>query len=314
MIGFIAIQDIKVRHKKVSVTKRAVLRDEESGATKIFSDHGKINVIVQTVSYKSSIKVNIITENSDIIPKSEANFSVINVHIETGVCAFDFKLTTTCQNESCAAFYVLVSYINQEEKVIYILSMPLVSYSKYNIKTGQSNEECCLHLSLHTFQSEMPVNGLLDMKDNNSILNVELKRDDICYFDIVQHPNVVSSCNTSQVAVAAVSDIIAFQLSDDTEFCTGGECLNSLYTRITWIYQWIITAGDHKVITTVRLARSFSQITNEWITSSETISMHSNSSTRSRGQLEKQNRHHELTFEEIDLEMEFMRDNGIIKK
>ena len=285
--AYMTLQDIKIRNGNLSTS--GIVRDNETGVTKIFYERGKINVIVQTINYNHSIAANIISNKWEIIPKTKdvANFSLINVHKKTGICAFNFVLKTTCQKECCTAFYLIVSYVNLENEVVYIASMPMASYSKYNIKSSQQNNEAlCSFLSMHSFQSKIPINGKIDLKDGNNILVCELKRDDICYYDVTQHRDVPWFCNKSQVTIDAVTDIVAFRLSGNTLWEPPKRVAPS-YTAISWIYQWIINAGDHDAVATVKVARYYSYILCEWVSNSSVIQLHSSCAARTRGQLEK---------------------------
>jgi hypothetical protein len=303
-----SLQDIKIRSKDKSVVKKSIVRDDLSGVVKLFSEHGRTNVIVQTVGYSRLIEAKIISDNLENVVKQKtmADFSSVTIDENTGICSFDFLLTTTSQNHGCTSFYLLVSYVNNKDQTIYVASMPLISYSKYNIKTTQSNLEMYSFVSTHTFQSASQSCANFSSEGLISLLTSEFQRDSLCYYVVqMNHRDTKCAYKPAQFVIDAIRDITATD-------CEGifiwqpERYFTSSYQSITWLYQsWILFGCNHNILSTITTTRSCA---NEWIAIHSCIKMFSLSSARSQGQLTKRKRKNCITSEvECNLEAELCR-------
>jgi hypothetical protein len=252
---FICFYDVprRVLSKKPHLT--SIKRDISSGVTKIFSGCGRLCAIVQTKDYKSSIDINIISSNGELVDKSFLKTShVVKVDPVSGVCFFDFLFTTSSQNLKSVIFHMIVSWQNNNNSMSFLISSPFAAYSKCNVPISIETE-IVAYLSVHVV--------VLNIKNNSTALSCylitlreEIRGDSLSYF-VFRQQYTMEHKKIYLVATNVSHDII----SNTHQVLSPQHMAIQSYSHILLLKHSLVKEMDKDVVITISIDPTESMVT-----------------------------------------------------
>jgi hypothetical protein len=204
---FLSLVDGSSEQKRRNVNQKSILMDTTNGAVKVFNDRTSINCTVQTKNFSTGFDVNIMTNTGVIVDKQYFNIkgNMGRLNATQSICHFKLKFGVSCQTMKCTYFTVFASWFNEESSVTFVLSVPLVVFSKYNISANQINSEVCSFLSLCSFQGRFS-NCLSFLVDNFDEIHRHVCRENMYSFLVYQnHSATFTSSRVIHDAIEGIS-------------------------------------------------------------------------------------------------------------